>query len=391
MCLSKIVNHAQEQLRASDVDGWLLYDYMGMNSIFWDTLGPIQNVTRPCWLWIPKSGEPQLLVSYVDQGRFQHLSLGIKLWASRSQMISILKGMLAVSKSVAMEYSPSSGLPRVSKVDAGTIELVRSLGVEIVSSADTLQYATQRWTDADLESHKLAATKLDMIVQEAFHLIGRQSNGPVTEYEVANFIRERFVQEGLEVTDGPIVAVNAHAADPHFAPVGSDVFTIKSGDWVLIDLWARMLGEDNMFADITWVAFVGDSVPRRHQLVFDAVVGGRDAAVSALEQAFVEGKMVQGWEIDKVARDYIANCGFGQYFTHRLGHSLGHSVHSDAVNLDSFETRDTRSITSGLAVTVEPGIYIPGEFGVRSEIDVFVSNDGPCITTEVQRQVVLIG
>ena len=391
MYLSKIVNHAQEQLRTSDVGGWLLYDYLGMNSIFWDTVGPLQNVTRPCWLWIPKSGEPQLLVSYVDQGRFQHLGLDIKLWASRSQMISILKDMLAVSKSVAMEYSPSSELPRVSKVDAGTIELVRSLGVEIVSSADTLQYATQRWTDADLESHKLAATKLDMIVQEAFHLIGRQSNGPVTEYEVANFIRERFVQEGLEVTDGPIVAVNAHAADPHFDPVGTDVFTIESGDWVLIDLWARMLGEDNMFADITWVAFVGDSVPRRHQLVFDAVVGGRDAAVSALEQAFVEGKMVQGWEIDKVARDYIANCGFGQYFTHRLGHSLGHSVHSDAVNLDSFETRDTRSITSGLAVTVEPGIYIPGEFGVRSEIDVFVSNDGPCITTEVQRQVVLIG
>ena len=391
MYLSKIVNHAQEQLRTSDVGGWLLYDYMGMNSIFWDTVGPLQNVTRPCWLWIPKSGEPQLLVSYVDQGRFQHLGLDIKLWASRSQMISILKDMLAVSKSVAMEYSPSSELPRVSKVDAGTIELVRSLGVEIVSSADTLQYATQRWTDADLESHKLAASKLDMIVQEAFHLIGRQLNSPITEYDVASFIRERFVQEGLEVTDGPIVAVNAHAADPHFDPVGTDVFTIESGDWVLIDLWARMLGEGNMFADITWVAFVGDRVPRRHQLVFDAVTGGRDAAVSALEQAFVEGKMVQGWEIDKVARDHIANCGFGKYFTHRLGHSLGHNVHSNAVNLDSFETRDTRRITSGLAVTVEPGIYIPGEFGVRSEIDVFVSDDGPCITTEVQRQVVLIG
>lgn len=391
MYLSKIVNHAQEQLRTSDVGGWLLYDYLGINSIFWDTVGPLQNVTRPCWLWIPKSGEPQLLVSYVDQGRFQHLGLDIKLWASRSQMISILKDMLAVSKSVAMEYSPSSELPRVSKVDAGTIELVRSLGVEVVSSADTLQYATQRWTDADLESHKLAASKLDMIVQEAFRLIGHQLNCPITEYDVASFIRERFVQEGLEVTDGPIVAVNAHAADPHFDPVGTDVSTIKSGDWVLIDLWARMLGEGNMFADITWVAFVGDSVPRRHQLVFDAVTGGRDAAVSALQQAFVEGKIVQGWEIDKVARDHISNCGFGQYFTHRLGHSLGHNVHSNAVNLDSFETRDTRRIISGLAVTVEPGIYIPGEFGVRSEIDVFVSDDGPCITTEVQRKVVLIG
>ena len=215
MYLSKIVNHAQEQLRTSDVGGWLLYDYLGINSIFWDTVGPLQNVTRPCWLWIPKSGEPQLLVSYVDQGRFQHLGLDIKLWASRSQMISILKDMLAVSKSVAMEYSPSSELPRVSKVDAGTIELVRSLGVEVVSSADTLQYATQRWTDADLESHKLAASKLDMIVQEAFRLIGHQLNCPITEYDVASFIRERFVQEGLEVTDGPIVAVNAPVSYTH--------------------------------------------------------------------------------------------------------------------------------------------------------------------------------
>ena len=391
MHLSKIVDHAQEHLSTSDVDGWLLYDYMGMNSIFWDTLGSLQNVTRPCWLWIPKCGQPQLLVSYVDQGRFQHLGLDIKLWASRSQMISILKEMMAGSKSVVMEYSPSGELPRVSKLDAGTIELVRGLGMEVVSSADTLQYATQRWTDADLESHKLAANKLDMIVQEAFNLIGRQLNDSITEYDVANFIRERFIQEGLEVTDGPVVAVNAHAADPHFDPVGTDVCTIKSGDWVLIDLWARLLGDGNMFADITWVAFTGDSVPARHQGVFDAVIGARDAAVSALEQAFLDGKVVQGWEIDKVARDHIAYCGFGQYFNHRLGHSLGHKVHSDAVNLDSFETRDTRKIIPGLAVTIEPGIYIPGEFGVRSEIDLFISNDGPRITTEVQRQIVLIG
>jgi len=186
------------------------------------------------------------------------------------------------------------------------------------------------------------------------------------------------------------VASNAHAADPHFEPTVDKCSVIKRGDWVLIDLWARQSDEDAMFGDITWTAYVGEQVPPRHQEVFDAVIGGRDAAVHVLEQAFRDQREIQGWELDKAARDYITDLGFGDYFNHRLGHSLGREVHSNAVNLDSWETYDTRLLMPGIAVTIEPGIYLPGEFGVRSEIDIFIGEDGPRITTSVQREVVLI-
>jgi Xaa-Pro aminopeptidase len=192
------------------------------------------------------------------------------------------------------------------------------------------------------------------------------------------------------VTDGPAVAANAHASDPHFDPTPEASVVIKRGDWVLIDLWARLAGsDDNMFGDITWTAYVGGIVPPKHQEVFDAVIGGRDAAVSAVERAYKEGRIPQGWELDKVARDFITNAGYGDYFNHRLGHSLGREVHSNAVNLDGWETHDTRELIPGIGFTIEPGIYIP-EFGVRSEIDLFISESGPIVTSPVQREVVLI-
>ena len=191
------------------------------------------------------------------------------------------------------------------------------------------------------------------------------------------------------ITDGPAVAVNEHASDPHFDPTPENSVSIQRGDWVLIDLWTRLPGEDDMFGDITWTAYVGDVVPARHQEVFDIVVGSRDAALAEMVTAFQEGRTLQGWELDQVARDYIEAAGYGEYFNHRLGHSLGREVHSNAVNLDSWETHDTRQLIPGIAVTIEPGIYVP-EFGVRSEIDVFISEDGHQVTTEMQREVVLV-
>jgi Xaa-Pro aminopeptidase len=329
-------------------------------------------------------------VAYVDQGRFVHLGLDTILFAGREDMTAKLGDMLAGDLRIAMEYSPNGLLPRVSKVDAGTLEFVRGLGVDVVSSADLLQYATQRWDEAQLRSHLVAADRLSSIVTEAFQRIGDTLDSGPTEHDIAQFIRDRFVEEGLEVTDGPVVAANAHAADPHFEPTVGNCSVIKRGDWVLIDLWARQSDEDAMFGDITWTAYVGEQVPPRHQEVFDAVIGGRDAAVHVLEQAFRDQREIQGWELDKAARDYITDLGFGDYFNHRLGHSLGREVHSNAVNLDSWETYDTRLLMPGIAVTIEPGIYLPGEFGVRSEIDIFIGEDGPRITTSVQREVVLI-
>ena len=389
--LKTTIRSAQEHLRSEEIDGWLLYDYRGMNPIFADTVGAIANVTRPCWLWVPVSGAPMLLVSYVDQGRFGRLGLETLLWVSRSQMRNRLRELLRGARVVAMEYSPEGALPRASWVDAGTVEMVRGLGVEVVSSADTVQYATQRWSAADLLSHREAAGRLDSIVQDAFRYIGERLKMRPTEYEVAEFIRSRFREEGMEAPDGPIVAVNEHGADPHFDPTPANSHTIAWGDWVLIDLWARMEGAENMYADITWTGCVGDTVPSEHREVFEVVVGARDAAVATIAGHFEHGRNPQGWEIDKVARDYIGEAGYGEYFSHRLGHSIGREVHGNAVNLDSWETHDTRRLIPGIVTSVEPGIYLPGKFGVRSEIDVYISEDGPVVTTAIQREPVMIG
>ena len=389
MSIDSVIQQAQEYMRGEAVAGWLLYDYGGSNPVFWDTVGPISNVTRPCWLWIPTEGEAQLLVSYVDQGRFGHLGIPTTLFVSRRQMEECLGDLMFGAGRVAMEYTPRGALPRVSKVDAGTLEMVRALGVEVVSSADLLQYATQRWSDEQLASHLVAAEKLGRIVQDAFRFVGESLQSAPTEHDVAEFIRRRYAEEGLETPDGPVVAVNEHASDPHFEPTAQSASVIEKGDWILIDLWARPSGDDTMFADITWTAYVGESVPAPHQAVFDAVIGARDMALAAMEDAFRSKRQLEGWEVDKVARDHIAEAGYGDYFSHRLGHSLGREVHSNAVNLDGWETQDTRRVIPGVAVTIEPGIYLP-DFGVRSEIDVYIGNDGPRVTTQVQRDVVLI-
>ena len=390
MPFAEVVTRAQEYMTGQDLEGWLLYDYRGMNPIFGDTVGHVSHVTRPCWLWIPPRGDPTLLVSYVDQGRFARAGIAITLFMGRADMVARLKHLLRGSRRVAMEYSPNGELPRVSKVDAGTLEMVIGLGVEVCSSADLIQYATQRWTDEQLRSHRTAAKKLDRIVQDAFRYIGENLESIPTEFQVAELIRLRFAEEGLEANDGPIVAVNQHASDPHYSPAPDGSSAIGAGDWILIDLWGRLEGGDNMFGDITWTAFVGQSVPALHQRVFDVVTGARDAALTELEAAFREGRVLQGWQLDGVARSFIAEAGYGDRFNHRLGHSLGREVHSNAVNLDGWETHDSRQVIPGIAVTIEPGIYL-SEFGVRSEIDVYIAEDGPIVTTSVQRSVVRIG
>jgi len=392
--IKKVVEQAGQFMSENEIGGWLLYDYRGMNPIFWDTVGPISNVTRPCWLWIPVSGDPRLIVSYVDQNRFEHLGIETDFWVSRNQMIAALTNLISEAGSVAMEYSAKGTLPRVSKIDGGTLELVRDIGVDIVSSADLLQYATQRWDDAQLESHIKAAEILNSTVKAAFNYIGENIDRGPTEFEVAEFIRSKFNKEGLYSPDGPVVAANSHAADPHFEPTEEIAVSINPGDWILIDLWGKLshsdgLG-DNMYGDITWTAFVGNKVPPKQSEVFNCVIGGRDAAIDLFERAHKEGRGLEGWELDAEARTFITQRGYGDYFSHRLGHSLGREVHSNAVNLDSWETYDTRHLLPRLAVTIEPGVYLPREFGVRSEIDIFYHEDGPLVTTERQTKPYLI-
>ena len=385
-----VIAQAQEYMQENKIDGWLLYDYRGMNPIFSDTVGYIPNITRPCWLWIPASSDPKLIVSFVDQNRFEHLGIKAEYWVSRDQMINSLKSHLPQQGKVAMEYSPMGVLPRVTKIDGGTLELIKSLGVEVVTSANLIQYATQRWSKKELNSHLKASEILTSTVKEAFNFIGENIGSNITEFEVAEFIRDRFTKRHLKTPDGPVVAINAHAADPHFEPTESNSVSMQKGDWLLIDLWGRIEDEPSVCADITWTAYIGDKVPSKHREVFNTVIGSRDAAVSLLEKAHTEGRLLQGWEVDAEARNYINNAGYGKYFSHRLGHSLGKEAHGNAVNLDGWETHDTRTVSPKIGFTIEPGIYIPGEFGVRSEIDLFYYESGPMVTTEKQTEPYMI-
>jgi Xaa-Pro aminopeptidase len=380
---------AQEFLTREELPGWLIFDYRHSNPIFRQVVTPSGHVTRPCFLHIPSAGAPRLLVHYVDAGKFLDCGLDLVVYSSRQKMLEGLKQVLSGTPRVAMEYSPQNALPRVSRVDAGTVELVRSLGVEVVSSADLMQYATQRWTPAQLAGHQRAAAKLGTIVNQAFRRIGQTlSQGP-SEYTIAEYIRQRFREEGLTTTDGPIVAANAHSSDPHYEPAAQGSSVIRPGDWVLIDLWAREETPGSVYADITWVALVGDKPTPHHQEIFNIVAGARDAALQHLQEAHRQGLVVQGWQADAVARNYIAQRGYGAYFTHRLGHSISYEVHGEAVNLDGYETHDTRTIIPGIGFSIEPGIYLP-EFGVRSEIDCYMAGSGPYASSPVQRDIVLI-
>ncbi len=387
------INLAQQYIRTAtnpEIDGWLLYDYRASNPIFWQLVGEgVGMITRPCFLYIPSSGQPVILSHHVDAGKFHGMDNPPVVYRSRSSMVDELSKLLPPAGVVAMEYSPLSSLPRASKVDAGTVELVRSFGAQVTSSADLVQYTTQRWTEAQLASHKRAAKQLSDIVLNAFEYVGLHLAESPTEFQVAEFIRRKFRNEGLVTADGPIVATNSHASDPHYEPLEGRSSPIRENDWLLIDLWAKEAAEGSMYADITWVAYVGDVVDDAHQRVFDIVTGARDAALEYLGAEVGKGRFPQGFQADEVARQYIDDRGYGDFFTHRLGHSISQEVHGDAVNLDSFETEDTRLIIPGICFSIEPGIYLP-EFGVRSEIDVYMSEEGPAPTTAVQREVVLI-
>ena len=393
MANARMLDDAREYLQAEDLPGWLIYDYLGCNPVLAQVAPPSGHVTRPVFLFVPAAGSPTLLTHHVDAGKFADSGDGSDMetvvYSSRTTLESALQSTLAGHSRVAMEYSPRNGLPRVSRVDAGTVELVQSMGSDVVSSADLMQYATQRWSPEQLAGHRRAAEKLGRIVNEAFARIGQcLADGP-TEFEIAEFIRQRFREEGLVTADGPIVSTNAHCSDPHYEPAAQGSSVIAAGDWVLIDLWAREDTPGSVYADITWTAYVGDNPSERHRQVFDIVLGARDAALSFLQDSFSRGEPIQGWQADDVARSYISDHGFGDYFTHRLGHSIYHTVHGEGVNLDNFETHDTRRIIPGIGFSIEPGIYLP-EFGVRSEIDAYMSEDGPYASSPVQRDIVLI-
>ena len=385
------LDDARHFLQSSGIDGWLTRDYRYSNPVFEAALGRrVGHLTRPIWLWIPSNGDPQLLTHEVDAGRFPADSPTITSFGNRDQMVAGLKNLIGSASQVAMEYSPLYELPRVGRVDAGTVELIRSLGPEVVSSGDVIQYSTERWTPDQLQSHFFAVEALDRIVKQTFKYVGENIRWALTEHDIAEHIRGRFDRAGLEWDDGPSVSFNEHSSDPHYDPQPGEAAVIRREGWLLIDLWARKKPETpetrNISADITWTAKLGEPPSSKQQEVFNAVTAARDTAFELLENRVLEGDNPQGWEVDRAARDVIEKAGFEKYFVHRLGHSLGYEVHSNGVNLDDWETHDTRTVINGVGVTIEPGIYLP-EFGVRSEMDVYLGEDGPEITGDRQTEI----
>lgn len=399
--MTAAVPAAQEYMAGHGLAGWLLRDYLDANPIFWNVLGRrVRNVTRPCWLFVPVSGEPTLVAHDVDAGRFSgpdddddinsSTEPALHTYSSRASMLEALRSLMPPGGRVAMEYSPDGALPRVGRVDAGSVELVRGLGVEVVGSGDILQYATERWSPEQLESHRFAAERLTRTVSDAFDFIAENINWRLTEHDLAEHIRGRYNRLGLEASDGPVVAIDAHSSDPHYEPEPDGAAVVRRRSWLLVDLWARQKDDpDAIYADITWTAYLGAEPSPEQTRAFDAVRDARDAAVEFIRRAYDSGGPPEGWQVDRAARGVLDDLGYGAHFVHRLGHSLGRTVHSNAVNLDDWETHDTRALIPGLGVTVEPGVYL-GDFGVRSEIDLYLTEAGPEITTDPQTEIVLI-
>jgi Xaa-Pro aminopeptidase len=380
----------QRELRG--VDGWLFFDHHRRDPIAYRVLGlsgpPM--ATRRWFYWIPAKGAPVKLVHRIEAGMLDLLPGERRAYSTWRELHDGLRAMLAGARRVAMQYSPKAELPAVSMVDAGTVELVRSLGVEVVSSAELVQYFEARWTSAQREMHFAAGQRVDRVLDEAFARVGEAiRRGGATEYEIAEFIRKRFSENGLITDHGPIVAVNAHSGDPHYEPSESRSAPIQSGDFLLIDLWAKLAEPGAVYYDITWVAQCGGEVAEPVQRVFEIVRDARDRAFAAVREAKRSGRDIAGCEVDDVARRFIASKGYRDGFTHRLGHSIGEDIHGAGANLDNFETRDTRPLIADTCFSIEPGIYLP-EFGVRSEIDCLVSEHDATATGRVQDQIVLI-
>ncbi|MGH7254918.1 MAG: M24 family metallopeptidase, partial [Nitrospirales bacterium] len=374
------------------LDGWLFYDFRKSDPLAYRVLGlnPTQHVTRRWYYWIPAQGSPVKLAHRIEPRLLDALPGEAVLYLSWSEQQDCLARILSGARRVAMQYSPLNAIPYVSRVDAGTVELIRSFGIEVVSAADLVQRFEAVWDERQLASHRHAAEGLRRIVDEAFAHVRRTvvEGRSLTEYGLQQFILERIAAHGLITGSPPIAAANAHSADPHYTPGPDGAFPIQPGDLVLIDLWAKRPEPGAVYADITWTGYVGDTVPARHHEVFTVVREARDAALEFVRLGVEEGQFPCGWEVDAACRRVIEDAGYGHQFLHRTGHSIGEEVHGNGANIDNLETQDARRLIPRTCFSIEPGVYLTGEFGIRSELDVYVADHevqvfGQPIQTEV--------
>ena len=390
----------QAELAALGLDGWLLYDFRGINPIAQNVAGLAEaHITRRWFCLIPAQGEPRWLVHKIETSNFTSVQGTVALYAGWEELNKKMRALLATPqpplsggqdgdsgiKTVAMEYSPNAEIPYVSRVDAGTLEWIRSMGVAVHTSAELAQRMEARLSEAQATGHQTSAHSVLQAKDYAFAWIGSQlrDGKTITEYDVQQVILGQFDAMDLVTDHPPIVAANAKSSDPHYAPTSTDTQEIKTGDFILIDLWAKQKDPDAVFADTTWVAYAGKTVPGRYVEIFDIVKEARDRAVRFIREKWAVDAPIHGYEVDDCVRAYITEKGYGEFFIHRTGHNIGTVIHGNGVNLDNLETRDARALISGICFSIEPGIYLT-DFGVRTEIDVFLAGpgrDGVKVTT----------
>jgi Xaa-Pro dipeptidase len=383
----------QAALGAEHLDGWLFFDHHHRDPLSYRVLQftPGSMVTRRWYYFVPAEGEPRGLAHKIEAETLRELPGKPRLYAGWKELVDGLREILGGAKRIAMQYSPDCAVPYVSMVDAGTIELIRKLGVEVATSANLIQFFESRWTAQQLENHLEAGRRVDRIRAEAFARISSKlrANDRVTEWEMQQFILSRFRDEGLFTDHGPDVAVNGNASNPHYNPTREACSPIQPGDLVLIDLWAKLDRPDGVYYDITWTGYCGEQPPAKIENVFDVVRGARDKAIEFVQDSTARKRTICGYQVDDAARNYINAAGYGQYFFHRTGHSIGTEVHGTGANMDNLETHDERKIIPWTCFSIEPGIYLP-EFGIRSEVDMFVDESGARVTGEIQEKIVRI-
>ncbi|MBI2681913.1 MAG: M24 family metallopeptidase [Acidobacteriales bacterium] len=389
------MNLAQLQavLLERKIDAWLFYDHHHRDPIAYRILGLPESlhVTRRWYCLVPAKGEPKKLVHRIESHHLDSLPGSSDAYSTWQEQQEKVKNLVSGFKNVAMQYSPMNGIPYIGLVDAGTVELVRSAGVNVVSSGDLVATFEAVLTEEQIRTHFEARDAIDPVMQAAFKEIGRLCSGHGTthEWEIAKFIMNAFEKANLTSDSTPIVAVNAHASDPHYAPSAEVHSPIKKGDFVLLDMWGKKIKPGAVFYDITWTGVVGRAPSDREIDVFSLVRKARDTGVTHINQALsTRGKMC-GWEVDQAVRDVINDAGYGKYFIHRTGHSIGVDIHSNGANMDNFETKDEREILNNTLFSIEPGVYLP-EFGVRSEYDVLVRNGAAEATGRIQEQLLVI-
>jgi Xaa-Pro dipeptidase len=387
------IDEIQKALREEKLDGWLFFDHHHRDPLAYRILklNPLGVATRRWYYLIPAHGEPRGLVHAIESGALAGLPGSMQVYSSWPAQKDGIKQLVAGCRRIAMQYSPDCAIPYVSLVDGGTLELVRAAGVEISTSANLIQLFEARWSSDQLEMHLEAGRRVDRVRAAAFQKVAAAlgAGQSITEWDVNRFIRDGFEREGLSTDHGPIVAVNANMSDPHYEPQADRNQPIRKGDTVLIDMWAKLDRPGAVFYDITWTGYCGAGAPSEIQNVFEVVRDARDAAIRRVEDAVSHNQTIHGFEVDDAARGHIREKGFGEYFIHRTGHSIGEEVHGTGANMDNLETHDDRRIIPGTCFSVEPGVYLR-DFGIRSEVNVYVSPTQAQVTGEIQRQLVAI-